>query len=191
MEPRDLSRRTWLQMLGAFALFPSVRLAAQGPAAATVEMIGESGEAARYWPRWPGPSGQGLAAHGPYPEHLVADRERALEGPRFRGRETRRRSSGRTASSSPRQPSARQEPLRALLKPPSGKLLWESPSHKAEGASRQERLGLRYADDRWRASTPNFGMGGLYCCDMEGKQVWHVTFPPMSATCTAWPVRRC
>ena len=31
-QPRNLSRRTWLQMLGAAALLPSVRLAAQGPA---------------------------------------------------------------------------------------------------------------------------------------------------------------
>ena len=68
----NLSRRAWLQMLGAAALLPSVRLAAQGPAALTVEMIAESGEAARYWSRWRGPSGQGLVAGTGYPDRWSA-----------------------------------------------------------------------------------------------------------------------
>src|SRR5687768_2526751 len=72
MEPGNLSRRAWLQMLGAAALLPSVRLASQAPNRPTVEMIGESGEAARYWPRWRGPSGQGLVAGTGYPDRWSA-----------------------------------------------------------------------------------------------------------------------
>jgi outer membrane protein assembly factor BamB len=55
-------------MAGAAALLPSVRLAAQGPAASTVEMIGDSGEAASNWARWRGPSGQGLVTGSGYPD---------------------------------------------------------------------------------------------------------------------------
>src|SRR5918996_233191 len=40
-------------------LLPPERLTGQQPA---VRMIADEGEGAKYWPRWRGPSGQGLAA---------------------------------------------------------------------------------------------------------------------------------
>lgn len=49
------------------ALLPSVRLGGQQVAAA-VEMVADTGEAAKYWARWRGPSGQGLVAGTGYPE---------------------------------------------------------------------------------------------------------------------------
>ena len=64
------SRRTWLQLLGAATLLPSARLGAQ--TAAAVELIGETGEAASYWPRWRGPSGQGLVTGTNYPDRWSA-----------------------------------------------------------------------------------------------------------------------
>src|SRR5262245_55739021 len=33
-----------------------------------VQMIADQGEAAKYWPRWRGPSGQGLAVDSGYPD---------------------------------------------------------------------------------------------------------------------------
>jgi outer membrane protein assembly factor BamB len=55
MRPGPVSRRSVLTAL-ASTFLPGV-LTAQG---ASVQMIGSEGEAARYWPRWRGPSGQGL-----------------------------------------------------------------------------------------------------------------------------------
>jgi outer membrane protein assembly factor BamB len=48
-----------------WVLVPSVRLAGQE---AGVRMIATEGEGARYWPRWRGPSGQGLVAGTGYPD---------------------------------------------------------------------------------------------------------------------------
>jgi outer membrane protein assembly factor BamB len=43
--------------------WPTARLAGQEPA---VRMVADEGEAASYWPRWRGPSGQGLVSGGGY-----------------------------------------------------------------------------------------------------------------------------
>jgi hypothetical protein len=60
-----VSRRAWLQTIGAAAAWPAASLfAQQGPG--PVEMIAETGEGARYWPRWRGPSGQGMVAGSGY-----------------------------------------------------------------------------------------------------------------------------
>jgi outer membrane protein assembly factor BamB len=45
--------------------WPSIRLAGQ-EAAAAVRMIADEGAGAKYWPRWRGPSGQGLATGSGY-----------------------------------------------------------------------------------------------------------------------------
>ena len=67
--PWLVSRRTWLQMLGAVAMLPAARLSGQ---TAAVEMIGETGEGAKYWPRWRGPSGQGYVNGSGYPDRWSA-----------------------------------------------------------------------------------------------------------------------
>src|SRR4051794_31489338 len=59
-----LSRRAMLGGLAA-VLGKPWSLHAQD---ATVEMIPVTGEGARYWSRWRGPSGQGLVDGGPYPD---------------------------------------------------------------------------------------------------------------------------
>jgi outer membrane protein assembly factor BamB len=70
-QPFTYSRRAWLQMLGAAAVLPVVRVGAQ-PYAPAVEMLADSGEGARYWPRWRGPSAQGLASGTGYPDSWSA-----------------------------------------------------------------------------------------------------------------------
>ena len=44
---------------------PSAQLSGQQPA---VQMVGDEGEGAKFWPRWRGPSGQGLAVGSGYPD---------------------------------------------------------------------------------------------------------------------------
>jgi outer membrane protein assembly factor BamB len=50
-------------------LVPEPRLAGQGPG---VRMVADEGEAATYWPRWRGPTGQGVATGGGYPDRWSA-----------------------------------------------------------------------------------------------------------------------
>ena len=59
---------TRLLALVAAALFSAAPLAHRslGEAEADVRMVEAAGEAAKYWPRWRGPSGQGLVAGGAY-----------------------------------------------------------------------------------------------------------------------------
>ena len=61
--PALLAPAVGLAFTGAAALLsPSVRAAAD----ATATMIEVDGEAARFWTRWRGPSGQGLVKTGKY-----------------------------------------------------------------------------------------------------------------------------
>jgi len=67
MRHQILSRRAWLQLLAAAAAWPSVRILAQ-QGAGTVEMIPVTGDGAKFWPRWRGPSGQGMVSGSEYPD---------------------------------------------------------------------------------------------------------------------------
>jgi outer membrane protein assembly factor BamB len=58
-----ISRRAMLAML-ASAACPARLLRAQSPA--TIQMIPADGEAAQYWSRWRGPTGQGVVSSGSY-----------------------------------------------------------------------------------------------------------------------------
>src|SRR5262245_58498291 len=59
-----------LASCAALVLKPSEDLGA--PQEATVQMIAAEGEAAKYWPRWRGPSGQGLVSGQGYPDRWSA-----------------------------------------------------------------------------------------------------------------------
>src|SRR5262245_19690529 len=50
---------------GALMLSPAPRVIGQATA---IRMVADEGEATRYWARWRGPSGQGLAAGSGYPD---------------------------------------------------------------------------------------------------------------------------
>ncbi len=51
----------------ALLIAPSVGVSGQEPGAA-VRMVADEGEGAKYWPRWRGPSGQGLVSGTGYPD---------------------------------------------------------------------------------------------------------------------------
>jgi len=60
-----------IALVGIFLV--AAHVLAQAPAElATVAMIGVEGEGARYWPRWRGPSGQGLVSGTGYPDKWSA-----------------------------------------------------------------------------------------------------------------------
>ena len=83
--PRDILSTSIISLRGVLMLWRSHRTVillaclhsrpfipvsryAQSPAEPSVRMIGVADVATRYWPRWRGPSGQGLAADSGYPD---------------------------------------------------------------------------------------------------------------------------
>ena len=63
-------RRAWLSLVSVFAvmLLSVSGIAEESTSTDDVSMIVPAGEAAAYWPRWRGPSGQGWVAGGEYPD---------------------------------------------------------------------------------------------------------------------------
>lgn len=59
-------------MRASAALLALLLLSGTAPPAGDVSMIAVEGEGAKYWPRWRGPSGQGLAAGSGYPDRWSA-----------------------------------------------------------------------------------------------------------------------
>jgi hypothetical protein len=80
--PRRTQRTRRIKFLSAGLLLCVLRVLcggeladAQIPGAApapAVSMVADEGEAARYWPRWRGPSGQGLVGDSGYPDRWSA-----------------------------------------------------------------------------------------------------------------------
>ena len=154
---------------------PSTTAAPATPGADNgVLMIADDGEAARYWPRWRGPSGQGLAAGSGYP-----DRWSATENVRWR---TQVPGSGNSSPIVWRDriylTTARDGGTRLSLLAFdrfTGKLAWET---SAQPGNRQRA----HPKNGYASATPatdgeriyvSFGSRGLYAFDLTGRQVWH------------------
>ena len=67
MSATSLVRILLVALPALVLLLSSQRLEGQQPAPA-VHMVGDTGEAAKYWARWRGPSGQGLVTGTGYPD---------------------------------------------------------------------------------------------------------------------------
>jgi outer membrane protein assembly factor BamB len=160
-----LPRTGVLLLLGFTLLQPQVR------------MIEPGGEARQYWPRWRGPSGQGLAEGSLYPDSW-SDREHVLWKVEVPGRGNsspivwRDRIFLTTAYDGGSR--------RAVLcfRRTDGKRLWEAVAPQAQA----EKIAPK---NTYASSTPAtdgervyawFGNAGLLAVDLEGRQVWHHSF---------------
>lgn len=135
------------------------------------------GDGSKYWPRWRGPTGQGLAADGPYPD-TWSSTENVVWRTKVPGR----------GNSSPivwgkqlfvttaYEGGKRRSILCFDLD--SGKQLWETFAPEARPENAQGKNGHA-------SGTPTtdgervyayFGNAGLFCVDMKGQQVWHTSF---------------
>jgi outer membrane protein assembly factor BamB len=155
---------------------------APGQAGKGVTMVPPEGEGAKYWPRWRGPSGQGLVPDGAYPD-TWSDKDNVLWRVEVPGR----------GNSSPiiwkdrlfLTTSYDQGKRRSLLclSRSDGKQLWEAFAPDAKAEKVKDKNG-------WASGTPStdgervyayFGNHGLLCVDFDGKQVWHQPLAPMDA----------
>jgi outer membrane protein assembly factor BamB len=164
----------------ALALGPAPRLTGQEPA---VRMVADEGEGAKYWPRWRGPSGQGLATGSGYPDTWSATQnvlwKTAVPG---------------SGNSSPivwgdrvflttAYDGGRRVSVLAYGRS-DGRLLWETaaPQGRADG-------GAHYKNGH-ASATPStdgqriyvsFGPRGLFALDFSGKIVWQRDLGPIEA----------
>lgn len=144
---------------------------------AQVRMIEVEGEGRKYWPRWRGPSGQGLAEGAGYPDKW-SDTENVLWKVPVPGR----------GNSSPIVwkdriflTTAHGGTRRTILcfNRADGKLLWETAAPQPATVERH------YPKNSHASATPVtdgervyalFGNAGLLAVDFNGKQVWHYSF---------------
>ena len=181
---------TWRHSLFVFGLvllaILSGERAAPGQepsAAAAVRMIADEGEGAKYWPRWRGPSGQGLASGSGYPDGWSST-ENVLWKTAVAG----------NGNSSPvvwgdriflttAHEGGRRLSLLAYRRS-DGRLLWE-----ASAPAGRTDSGANYKNGHASATPATdgeriyvlFGPRGLFAFDFNGKMVWQRDLGPMDA----------
>jgi outer membrane protein assembly factor BamB len=178
--PLTCTRRTWLQMVGAAAMAPAVRLGAQSPAAA-VELIGETGEAARYWPRWRGPSGQGYVVGSGY-----VDRWSATQNVRWKtpvpgsGNSSPVVWGDRIFLTTAYDNGARISVL--AYRRSDGSKLWETFAPEGRSARTHDKNGYASATPSTDGQRVYVSLGsrGLFAVDLEGKAAWHQEVGPIN-----------
>jgi outer membrane protein assembly factor BamB len=164
---------------------PSGRLSGQaagsGPAPA-VQMVGDTGEAARYWARWRGPSGQGLAAGSGY-----VDRWSATDNVQWRTPVPGAGNSspivwGDRIFLTTAYDGGRRLAVLAFRRS-DGARLWETaaPAGRADDPHvKNGHASATVATDGERVYA-FFGSRGLLALDMTGRVAWHRTLGPVDA----------
>lgn len=142
-----------------------------------VRMIAVEGDGAKYWPRWRGPSGQGLAADGAYVDRW-SDTENVLWKTPVPGRGN---SSpivwGKQIFLTTSYDGGKRRSI-ACFDRTNGKKLWETFAPEARPEKAQGKNGHASgtpATDGERVYA-YFGNAGLLCVDMNGKEAWHASF---------------
>jgi outer membrane protein assembly factor BamB len=174
-----LSRRAVLGTLGAL-VWPAARLAT--PQDIGVQMIAVEGEGARYWPRWRGPSGQGVVAGSGYVDTWSATQHVLWKTPvPGRGNSSpviwRDRIFFTTAYDGGRRVSV------LAFRRADGARLWETPAPAGRAGSAHYKNGHASATpvtdgERVYAS---LGARGLIAVDLNGALVWHQDLGAMDA----------
>jgi outer membrane protein assembly factor BamB len=160
----------------------SSKLASQGPGDG-VRMVADEGEGAKYWARWRGPSGQGLAAGTGYPDTWSATQNIAWKVPvPGRGNSSPIVWGDRifltTAYDNGRRLSI------VAFRRSDGQKMWEvfAPEGKTPYGSHYKNgfASATAAADGQRVYA-SFGARGLLAVDMDGKVVWHHDLGRMDA----------
>jgi outer membrane protein assembly factor BamB len=145
-------------------------------------MILPEGDGVKYWPRWRGPSGQGLVDGSGYPDRW-SDSENVLWKVDLPGR----------GNSSPIIWKDRIFLTAALdggkkrgilcLRRDDGKLLWQvfAPETNPEKAQPKNGFASGTPSTDGERIYAYFGNSGLLCVDFDGKQLWHQGFGEMDA----------
>jgi outer membrane protein assembly factor BamB len=148
-------------------------LAAQSPAGA-VRLLEAEGEAAQYWPRWRGPSGQGLVKASGYPDRWSASESIAWKVPVPGSGNSSPIVWGDRIFLTTAYEGGRRLAVIAFRRT-DGSKVWETPISSTGIESGHMKNGYASATpttdgERVYAS---FGLHGLAATDMNGKVLWH------------------
>ena len=169
-----LSRRAWLQLVGGAAAFlPAARLYGQG-APSAVEMIADTGEAAKYWARWRGPSGQGIVAGTGYVDKWSATQNVKWKTPvPGAGNSSPIVWRDRVLLTTSYDQGGRLSML--AFDRATGKQLWETFAPQGRNVRVHRKNGYASATPSTDGERVYVSLGarGLLAVDMSGKVVWH------------------
>ena len=167
--------RRWFALAVTMALLPGVTHAQK------VQLVPPDGDGGKSWPRWRGPA-QGVVADGDYPDQW-SPTENVVWKVKVPGQ----------GNSSPiiwkdrlfltAHENQGKKRLVLCFDRADGKLLWQCPvpEHLVEKAQGKNGYASGTPSTDGERVYAYFGTGGLFCCDVDGKQVWHVPFPKMDA----------
>jgi hypothetical protein len=148
-----------------------------------VRMVADEGEGAKYWPRWRGPSGQGLAAGSGYPDTWSATQNVLWKTP--------------VPGSGNSSPIVWRDRIFLTTATENGKRLSLLAYRRSDGVRLWETaapdgrtdFGAHYKNG-YASATPatdgervyvSFGTRGLFAFDMDGKVIWRRDLGPMDA----------
>jgi outer membrane protein assembly factor BamB len=146
-----------------------------------IAMVVPGGDAMKYWPRWRGPSGQGLVEGGNYPD-TWSETQNVVWKVKMPGR----------GHSSPMvwdnqiflTTAAEDGSNRSVVcfQRSDGKMLWQTavPAAPAEKLYPKNSYASASVSTDGRMVFAYFGNAGLVALDLNGKQVWHVGFGSIS-----------
>jgi outer membrane protein assembly factor BamB len=143
-----------------------------------VSMVLPDGDAMKYWPRWRGPSGQGLVEGNNYPD-TWSDTQNVLwkvEVP-GRGHSSPIVWEDRIFLTTASEDGSKRSVL--CFRRSDGKLMWETP---VPAATEAEKLYQKNSYASASVSTDGqriyayFGNAGMVALDFNGRQLWHVGF---------------
>jgi outer membrane protein assembly factor BamB len=175
-----MASRTITRCLATVTLLSLMPLASAQEA--KVRMVPPEGDGAKYWPRWRGPSGQGVVAEGSYPDKWSPTENVVWKVP-VSGQGNSSPIIWRNQLFLTAAYEKGQRRSIVCFDRTDGKQLWETFAPQQSPERAQGKNG-------WASGTPTtdgervyayFGSGGLLCCDLEGKHVWHQPFPIMDA----------
>jgi outer membrane protein assembly factor BamB len=178
----SIVRMIFVSIAAGAILFPSLELEGQEPAPA-VQMVGDSGEGAKYWARWRGPSGQGVVSGTGYPDSWSGTENVKWKVP--------------VPGSGNSSPIVWGDRIFLTTAYDGGRRLSVVAYRRSDGARIWETFapdgrtpyGNHYKNG-FASATPatdgqrvyaSFGPRGLLALDMNGKQVWHRDLGAMEA----------
>jgi outer membrane protein assembly factor BamB len=165
-------------VLAVTLALPPIVLLSQG--GGEVRMISVTGEGAKYWPRWRGPSGQGYVAPGRYANTWAPDRNVKWRVPVPGSGNSSPIVWGDRVYLTSAQNNGAKLSLIAFNRA-DGKQLWESvvPTDGVENVHQKNGHASATPATDGRMLYASFGRHGLVGFDMTGKIVWHRKFGPI------------
>lgn len=172
----------YLSLFFIIIFVAGIAVAQESTSTDDVSMIVLTGDAAAYWPRWRGPSGQGLVADGEYPDTWSGTENVLWKVPVIGEGNSSPIVWGEYIFLTTAQDKGKQRSILAFQRS-DGRLLWEcfAPQATPEQAHFKNGHASATPTTDGRYVYAYFGSHGLVAVDMNGKLVWHTDLGTINA----------